>query len=188
MLYGGVAIFAATSVALLLAFFRPRAFGARPQHALVVWGGLILPSFILAALLGSAFALGERLLGGSGSPPPLQIEAVSQQWWWEFRYPDADGLVTRDVLHVPAGREIEFTVTSVDVIHSFWIPRLGGKIDAIPGHRNTIILRADAPGTYGGVCAEFCGVGHSQMRFRVVAHPEDAYQDQLAGVMNEGSP
>ena len=132
--------------------------------------------------------MGERLRGGSGSQSPLQIEAVSHQWWWEFRYPNADGVVTSDVLHIPAGREIVFRVTSVDVIHSFWIPRLGGKIDAIPGHQNTIILKADAPGTYGGVCAEFCGSGHSQMRFRVVAHAEDTYDEQLANVVNEGAP
>ncbi len=77
-----------------------------------------------------------------------------------------------DVLEIPAGRNVEVFVTSADVIHSFWVPRLGGKIDAIPGSRNRILLRADAPGRYGGVCAEFCGTGHSAMAFSVLVHDE----------------
>ena len=88
--------------------------------------------------------------------------------------------MTQDVVHIPAGREIEFVVTSTDVIHSFWIPRLGGKIDAIPGHFNTISLSADRPGRYGGVCAEFCGEGHGIMQFEVEAHPSQDYDAILA--------
>jgi cytochrome c oxidase subunit 2 len=74
---------------------------------------------------------------------------------------------------------VDFAVTSGDVIHSFWIPRLGGKIDAIPGHINTIRLMAERPGQYGGVCAEFCGEGHSAMRFSVEAHGATGFEDVL---------
>jgi len=181
MLVASTVIFVATSMALAFAWARPRLLGSDAPRTLILWGGLILPSVILAALVFSAFALGERLIGQSGSSGSLRIEAEGRRWNWEFRYP-ASGAVTQDVLHIPAGREIEFTVTSTDVIHSFWVPRLGGKIDAIPGHRNIIRLQADRPGRYGGVCAEFCGEGHEIMRFEVEAHPADEYDAILARI------
>jgi len=85
-----------------------------------------------------------------------------------------------DVLHIPAGQPVDVLVTSSDVIHSFWSPRLAGKIDAVPGHENVVRLTADRPGTYRGVCAEFCGVGHTDMHFSVVAHPPEEYAQALA--------
>lgn len=179
MLAGATAIFVATSAVLALGWTRPGIFGTRSSRILVVWGGLILPSVVLVALVFSAFVLGERLVARPGSAEPLRLEAEGRQWQWTFRYPEAGGLVTVDTLHIPAGREIAFTVTSADVIHSFWVPRLGGKIDAVPGHRNTIRLRADRPGRYGGACAEFCGIGHTAMRFTVVAHPAADYDAAL---------
>jgi len=187
MLAGGGTIFAAASAALVLAWTRPRIFGGRPAGVLVLWGGLVLPSVILAMLVFSAFALGERLIGASGSPP-LRIEVEGRQWNWAFRYPMAGDLKTLDTLHIPAGREVEFLVTSTDVIHSFWVPRLGGKIDALPGKTNRIRLTADEPGRYGGVCAEFCGVGHGPMRFTVVVHPAADYDEALARIAAEGGP
>jgi len=90
--------------------------------------------------------------------------------------------VTRaDILDIPAGRTVEIMVTGTDVIHSFWVPRLGGKIDAIPGTTNRILIRADVPGRYGGVCAEFCGTGHAGMDFSVIAHDRDAWAAIEAG-------
>lgn len=179
MLAGSAVIFAATSAALVLAWARPGAFGPRPSRPLLLWGGLILPSVILALLVFSAFTLGERLLAGSGSGGALRLEAEGRQWQWVFRYPTAGDLVTIDTLHIPAGQEIEVVVTSADVIHSFWVPRLGGKIDAIPGHRNSIRLLATEPGRYGGLCAEYCGIGHAPMQFVVVAHPAAEYDAML---------
>ena len=187
MLAASALIFAATSVALAFAWARPQVFGSNAPKTLVLWGGLILPSVILATLVFSAFVLGERLIGQSGSLTPLRIEAEGRQWSWEFRYP-VPGLVTHDVLHIPAGREVEFVVTSTDVIHSFWVPRLGGKIDAVPGHQNTIRLSADRPGRYGGVCAEFCGEGHDVMSFEVEAHPADEYDAVLAHIAAGETP
>ena len=188
MLAGSTLIFAATAAVLALAWVRPRLLGQRAPRHLVLWGGLVLPSIILAALVLSAFVLGERLIGSSGSATPLRIEAEGRQWQWEFRYPTAGGAVTLDTLHIPAGRQIEFSVTSIDVIHSFWVPRLGGKIDAIPGHRNTIRLSADRPGRYGGVCAEFCGEGHGPMTFTVEAHAAEDYDAILARIAAGGNP
>ena len=187
MAAGSVLIFLATAAALALAWWRPRMVGgASAPRILVLWGGLVLPSAVLAALVVSAFALGERMMGARGPSAPLRIEVEARQWLWEFRYPAAGGLTTTDVLHIPAGRDVEFVVTSADVIHSFWVPRLGGKIDAIPGHANSIRLRADRPGRYGGVCAEFCGTGHGPMRFTVEAHPPEEYDRILARLAAEG--
>lgn len=171
MLAGSGVIFAVVSAVLMLAILRPsalRAFGARRT---ILWGGLVVPSVILAALVTAALALGERLLATPRADMPLRIEAVARQWTWEFRHPD--GSVSFDRLRLPAGRDVDIAVTSVDVVHAFWIPRLGGKIDAIPGHENVVRLRADRPGVYGGVCAEFCGTGHAGMAFTVEAYGED---------------
>lgn len=187
MLAGSTVIVVLTSVALGFAWAKPQIFGSNGPRILVLWGGLILPSVILATLVISAFVLGERLILQSGSAPPLRIEAEGRQWSWEFRYPDA-GAVTHDVLHIPAGREVEFIVTSTDVIHSFWVPRLGGKIDAVPGHQNKILLSADRPGRYGGICAEYCGDGHDVMRFMVEAHPAETYDAMLAQIAAGGTP
>ncbi len=188
MLSGGAVIFAATSAALAIAWLRPGLFGKSPVRLLLMWGGLILPSIVITTLVLSAFALGERLIGPNSSGKPLQIEAEARQWYWIFRYPAASNLETIDTLHIPAGRKIEFIVTSADVIHSFWAPRLGGKIDAIPGHRTRIQLVADKPGRYGGVCAEYCGEGHGPMRFTVHAYTAEDYESVLARVAAGESP
>jgi len=180
MLAGSAVIFLWVSAALGLALLRPAPLRAAGPQRVLLWGGLIVPAVILTALVAAAFALGERLLALPREPAPLRIEALARQWTWTFRYPDAGDLETADRLHIPAGREVDFAVASADVIHSFWIPRLGGKIDAIPGHENVLRLRADRPGIYGGVCAEYCGDGHARMSFTVEAHPPEAYAARLA--------
>ncbi len=110
-----------------------------------------------------------------GDPPPgaLKVLVRARQWWWEFRYLEL-GIVTANELHVPAGRPVLLDLESIDVIHSFWIPQLGGKRDAIPGRLNRISFTADTPGVYPGQCAEFCGTSHANMRKRVIVDtPED---------------
>jgi cytochrome c oxidase subunit 2 len=96
----------------------------------------------------------------------LQVTAVGHQWWWEFVYPDL-GFTTANELHVPRGRTVNLTLTSGDVIHAFWIPRLGGKRDLNPGSENTIVFTADSVGVYDGQCAEFCGTSHANMRMKL---------------------
>lgn len=172
MLAAGTGIFLVVASVLMLAFVRPawlRRFG---EARLILWGGLVVPLVILSGLVTAALALGERVLV-VGRGEALRIEAVARQWTWRFRYPG--GHETDDLLHLPAGRDVDIVLTSEDVIHGFWVPRLGGKLDAIPGHVNVIRLRADRPGTYGGVCAEYCGIGHAPMRFSVEAHEPDAF-------------
>lgn len=100
------------------------------------------------------------------APPPanaLRIDVIGHQWWWEFRYPEL-GIVTANELHLPQGRPVHLAITSTDVLHAFWIPRLGGKRDAIPNRVNHIWFTADSTGYMPGQCAEFCGVSHANMR------------------------
>ena len=97
----------------------------------------------------------------------IEVEVIGHQWWWEFRYPEL-GLVTANEMHVPQGRKVALTMTSDDVIHSFWAPKLGGKRDVIPGRTTRIAFAADSVGEVYGQCAEFCGDSHANMRFRVV--------------------
>ena len=87
---------------------------------------------------------------------------------------------TENVLHLPAGIPVDIVVTSRDVIHAFWIPRLAGKIDAVPGHVNLLRIQADEPGRYEGLCYEFCGLGHARMRFVVIVHPAEDFSAALA--------
>jgi len=105
----------------------------------------------------------------------LVVQAIGHQWWWEFRYPDL-GVVTANELHIPVGRQIDVRLTSADVIHSFWFPRLGGKRDVIPGHENQIWFTADSAGVYLGQCAEFCGLSHALMKMQLVAESPDDFE------------
>ncbi|MFN3313366.1 MAG: cytochrome c oxidase subunit II [Hyphomonas sp.] len=147
------------------------------EKTFLVGGGLIFPIVTMAALLVFALMRGEQLTARP-DPSARVFEAHAVQWRWTFSYPG--GEQTDDVLHVPAGEPFQVSITSEDVIHSFWVPRLGGKMDAIPGRANLILLKADAPGIYRGMCAEYCGIGHLQMVFEVHAHPPEAYAARLA--------
>jgi cytochrome c oxidase subunit 2 len=104
----------------------------------------------------------------------LEITVTAHQWWWEFHYPDS-GVETADELHIPTGRPIRLHLLSNDVIHSFWVPQLGGKRDVVPGQLNHLTLEAFVPGTYLGQCAEFCGLSHANMRFRVMVETPEQF-------------
>jgi cytochrome c oxidase subunit 2 len=147
----------------------------RLQHA--VTASTVVSVLILVGLLVSSVASGHKLNELEGEPV-LHVEVTAHQWWWEIRYPQdrADHLViTANELHVPAGRPIEVTLRSADVIHSFWVPRLFGKRDMIPSHVTKVTFRADAPGVYAGRCAEFCGLEHARMDLLVVADLPSAF-------------
>jgi cytochrome c oxidase subunit 2 len=142
----------------------------------VVW--TLIPLGILAVF--SVF----MMFADSAADPPIpdgrkpDLEVVGHQWWWEINYPGS-GVVAANEIHIPVGKQILIELKSSDVIHDFWVPELGGKIDAVPGHPNTLWIEADAPGTYLGSCGEFCGAEHTWMRFRVIAQSEadfDAWQ------------
>ena len=145
----------------------------------LVGGGILLPSLSITVLLLFGGSIGERMLPlPLLGEQPLRVEITGHQWWWEVRYPDS-GVVTANQLHIPAGRPVDLQVSSADVIHSFWVPRLGGKIDMIPGRDNRIRLQADEPGVYRGQCSEFCGTQHSHMILHVQAHTDDDFNAWL---------
>jgi cytochrome c oxidase subunit 2 len=179
MLAGAAALFALVVVIFVMVIRRPGwGSGVAPAHWIVL-GGLVLPAVVLVPLVAYALVAGERLLPLPGLAPP-RIEAEGRQWFWTFRYPDHGGVTTRDVLHLPAGTTVDIAVSSIDVIHSFWVPRFAGKIDAVPGHVNFVRVRADEPGRYEGRCSEFCGLGHTTMRFAVIVHRAEDFPAALA--------
>ena len=142
-------------------------------------GWTILPALLLAGVGGASVL---TLLDLEDHPAGAQeITVVGQQWWWEYRYDvDGDGnddIVTANDLVIPAGEPISLSITSRDVIHSFWIPALNGKRDAVPGRDHPLLVEADEPGIYRGQCTEFCGLSHGFMRMRVVALSADDYAE-----------
>lgn len=187
MLAGSILLFLLVVGLFLATVFVPRFGRSISPRNWIIGGGIFLPLPILLALTFYALWQGEYLLRGGGGFPlqsPLRVEAHGTMWQWRFSYPDIRGATpTSGTLHIPAGRTVEIRVSSSDVIHSFWVPRLAGKIDAIPGHTNYLRLRADRPGRYSGVCSEYCGTGHAGMRFVVQAHTQEDY---LAALAEEG--
>ena len=133
-------------------------------------GWTVAPALLLAVVavptLGTIFALAERPAGDV-----LDVEVTARQFWWEVEYPQL-GVVTGNEIHVPVGRPVFVRLESFDVIHSFWVPRLAGTQDVVPGRTNTMNFRADEPGVYLGQCKEYCGLSHANMRFRVIAQTQ----------------
>ena len=137
-------------------------------------GWTIAPAIILIVIAVPTISV---LFASARAPgaDALNVRVIAHQWWWEFRYPDL-GVVTANELHIPVGRDINIALESEDVIHSFWVPKLAGKVDIIPTRVNRMWFRADEPGDYRGQCAEFCGIAHALMRFRVIAQPPEEFQ------------
>lgn len=181
MLIGATLLFALVMVLLLLAYTRSDWTSRVTPGQWIIGGGLMLPVPILVLLTGTALVLGEQLLPHGEAP--VRVEGEARQWAWTFRYPGT-AMPPTETLHIPAGQPVDIVVTARDVIHSLWVPRLGGKIDAIPGHPNVIRLEADEAGIYWGQCAEYCGEGHDGMQFRVEAHDPAAF----AALMEGGNP
>jgi cytochrome c oxidase subunit 2 len=170
------AIFVLVQGALLVAIFRFRQKKGQDRPVRQVHGNMkleiiwtIIPVVILAVI---AVPTLSTLFEIRSDPDPadnaLNVEVTGHQWWWEFSYPDY-GFKTANELHIPTDRPVYLTMTSKDVIHSFWVPPLNGKRDAVPGRISHVLLQADDPGVYLGQCAEFCGLAHADMRIRVFA-------------------
>lgn len=169
MLAGSAAIFFLTALLLGLAFRdHGRTDEARLERIWIRGLGLALPLATLAALLTHGLVTTSRL-EDSGDAVIL-VEARAGLQGWRFFYADLPGRATEGVLHIPAGRPVRVMITTEDVIHSFWVPRLAGKRDAIPGHINSLDLTAAHPGIFAGASSEYSGPGYSGLRFRVHAH------------------
>jgi cytochrome c oxidase subunit 2 len=156
--------------------------GVRP----VVIGGFLLPALVLTAVFGVAETALGRLDHG---PPALTINVTGRQWWWQLEYalPTlGDRFRTANEIHIPVNQPVRLLLTSADVIHSFWVPRLQGKIDAIPGDTNDLRLLATVPGTYIGQCAEFCGAQHARMGITVVVDDSATFAQWLGNQLADG--
>jgi len=179
----GGAVLLLVVVALALALFGPRRWRKRLGGERLIWiGGIAFPVVVLSALLVYGLGLTSRLTQ-EPEAGEMRVRVTGEMWWWRVAYLDAAGReVVQDAneVHIPAGRPVVFELESADVIHSFWVPRLGGKVDMIPGRRNLMRLQADAPGVYGGQCAEYCGGPHALMGLVIVAHEPAAFETWLA--------
>jgi cytochrome c oxidase subunit II len=152
----------------------------RVERRLSLWvGSAVALTVVLLLVMIVTNTLTGKALAALRSDHALEIEVIGRQWWWEFRYRDptpSQLLVTANELHIPVGRPVALKLNARDVIHSFWVPNLAGKRDLIPGQENTLLLQADKPGVYRGLCAEFCGFQHAKMAFRVVAEPPEEFE------------
>lgn len=148
---------------------------------LILWLGGVVPTLLLTGLL--VFSLPKMRTLPTG-PGDLKIAVDGKQFWWRVRYlPAGDQAVeTANEIRVPVGRTVSFALASPDVIHSFWIPGLAGKVDMIPGRTNNLVVRATKAGAFRGVCAEFCGLSHARMAFDVVAMEPAAFDQWLADI------
>ncbi len=188
MVAGGAVIWAGVVLlALYASQWKREPVSEKRASRLIFWGGAVFPIAVLTALLAYALWLmpGLRPFAG-GDKSELRIEVVGHQFWWHVVYhrPDGTQIVSANEVRLPVGERVEFELKSADMIHSFWIPPLGGKMDLIPGRTNRTSLRATKAGTFRGQCAEFCGLGHALMAFPVVAvEPAelDAWLDARAG-------
>lgn len=178
----GAILIAAIMVALYLRAVR--APEGRLSHEggmkLVLWLGAIGPALILAALLFYALpAMRPRVAG----PDDLVVRVDGEQFWWRVAYRPSGGatLLSANEIRIPVGRTVQFELTAQDVIHSFWIPGLAGKMDMIPGRTNRLVVQAERAGRFRGVCAEFCGLSHALMAFDVIAMDGPAFDAWLEG-------
>lgn len=149
----------------------------------LIWiGGVAFPLVVLTALLAYGLTL-TRSLSDPITGNEMRVRVTGEMWWWRVAYLDAAGReIVQDAneLHIPAGRPVVLELESADVIHSFWVPRLSGKLDMIPGRRNLMRIEADRPGVFGGQCAEYCGGPHALMGLQVVAHEPAAFDRMMA--------
>jgi cytochrome c oxidase subunit 2 len=168
--------------------YRRRANDDRPEQLHgnktleIVW--TIIPAVILLAIfiptVRTIYAHSDQSNEGN-----FTVEVYAKQWWWEVHYGDdtggAAGVITANEIHVPQGAEVVFELFSNNVIHSFWVPQLSGKLDVVPGHDNKLPITTDNLGYYFGQCAEFCGDSHALMRFKVIVQPQEEFDAWAAG-------
>lgn len=179
VMLAGAGILSALVFVLLALSFRRRATPGRAKAGVWIGAlGLAMPVAVLGALLIYALLAGVATLP-TPAADTVRIAAESRRYGWRFT--TTSGRASEGVLHMPAGRPVDLAITSADVIHSLWIPRLAGKMDAIPGHTNVLRVRADRPGTYRGECAEYCGIGHKDHGFTVIAHDAAGWAAWVGG-------
>jgi cytochrome c oxidase subunit 2 len=145
-------------------------------NLLIIGGGVVAPTIVLGALIAYGMPLVPMILT-AGSEDRLSIHITAKQWWWRVQYKTPDGQIeTANELRLPVGERIQLYLTSPDVIHSFWVPSLAGKMDMIPGRLTRLALEPTRTGTFRGTCAEYCGASHALMAFSVVVMEPQAFR------------
>lgn len=183
----GALVLAVVLIALGVALFGPRRWKRRVGGERLIWiGGLAFPVVVLTGLLIYGLTVTARISDAPGADE-MRVRVTGEMWWWRVAYLDDQGreaFQDANEVHIPVGRSVVLELESADVIHSVWIPRLGGKTDMIPGRRNFMRIQADRAGVYAGQCAEYCGGPHALMGMVVVAHdPADfeVWRNRQAG-------
>jgi cytochrome c oxidase subunit II len=179
----GAAILALVVLATAVAIHGPdRTRALLASSRTVIWAGVVFPVITLTLLLSYGVWMTRANAVAPDVPNALRVTVIGEQWWWRVRYQHSGVMVeTANEIRIPAGRPVVFTLASADVIHSFWVPNLGGKLDMIPGRTTHLRLRADQPGVFRGQCAEYCGGPHALMAFEVVALSAPDFEAWLAG-------
>ncbi len=182
MFIGAAMIFLLVIAILILALYgRPRMRALLGGRFLIIGAGIAFPLTVLSVLL--VYTLGEASLMARGvTQPAARIEVTGEMWWWRVRYLDDDGrslFETANDIRIPSGAPVEFILKSDNVIHSFWVPNLAGKLDMVPGHVKRLRVQASEPGIFRGQCAEYCGAQHAKMMFDVQALSPDDFQKWL---------
>jgi cytochrome c oxidase subunit 2 len=181
MTAGAVVIWAAMMGLALYTVARRRTEPSpRAPGLLIVGGGVVLPIVVLTGLLAWGLAALPPLLAASDSDRTIAV--TGEQFWWRVRYlvPGGEAVELANELRLPVGEAVELQLESRDVIHSFWVPALGGKVDMIPGRRTRLTLEPTRTGVFRGVCAEYCGTSHARMAFAVVVSDEQEFARWLA--------
>ncbi len=180
MTAGAVVIFVAVATLIVMALrARRNAITHRQGMRLVLWAGGVVPTVVLLSLLVSTL---PQMRPIAVAPGDLRVTVEGEQFWWRIRYrsPGAAELVTANELRIPVGRTVALELEAGDVLHSFWVPGLAGKMDMVPGRTNTLVVRATRAGRFRGQCAEFCGLSHALMAFDVIAMEPAAFDRWLA--------
>jgi cytochrome c oxidase subunit 2 len=181
---GGGAIFLLVVAAVWIAVRGPAAMRrhlATPR--MVIAGGIVFPAGVLAALLFVDVALMHSAARApQDKPGTVPITVSGEQWWWRVVYaaPGGGAFESANEIRIPVGRDVVFTLRSADVIHSFWVPSLGGKVDMIPGRDTRLRVHATRSGVFRGPCAEYCGGAHALMALQVTAMPADEFDAWLS--------
>lgn len=184
----GGAVLLLVLLALILALGGGAAKSMLANHKLVIGAGFVTPVMVLSAALIYGLVT-TASLSEAPRPGELTIHVTGEMWWWRVVYLDEDQprFETANEIRIPVGQPVTLELTSADVIHSFWVPRLAAKLDMIPGRTNTLRLQADAPGIYRGQCTEFCGAAHALMAFEVIAMPQREFESWRSAQMVEAT-
>lgn len=180
---GGLIFTGVMALALLAVLGRGGAIRALLAHErAIVWGGIVFPSVTLTALLAVGLVITRAGAGPNDGADQIRIRVIGELWWWRVIYtaPDGRQFESANEVRVPVGRKVAIELSTDNVIHSFWVPNLAGKLDMIPGRTNVLRLTATSGGVSRGQCAEYCGGAHALMSFHVVALPAGDFDRWLS--------